>query len=46
MLEQLVSAEVFAAFLVFSRLGAAFSILPGIGEVFVAMRARCLLAIR
>jgi flagellar biosynthetic protein FliR len=45
MLEQLVSAEVFAAFLVFSRLGAAFSILPGIGETFVAMRARLLLAI-
>ena len=45
MLEQLASAEVFAAFLVFSRLGAAFSILPGIGETFVAMRARLLFAI-
>jgi flagellar biosynthetic protein FliR len=45
MLERLVSAEVFAAFLVFARIGAAFAILPGIGEVFVAMRARLLLAI-
>jgi flagellar biosynthetic protein FliR len=45
MLERLVSAEIFAAFLVFARMGAAFSILPGIGEVFVAMRARLLLAI-
>jgi flagellar biosynthetic protein FliR len=45
MLERLVSAEVFAAFLVFARMGAAFAILPGIGEVFVAMRARLLLAI-
>jgi flagellar biosynthetic protein FliR len=45
MLERLLSAEVFAAFLVFCRLGAAFSILPGIGEAFVAMRARLLAAV-
>jgi flagellar biosynthetic protein FliR len=45
MLEQLLSAEIFSAFLVFCRLGAAFAILPGIGETFVAMRARLLLAI-
>jgi flagellar biosynthetic protein FliR len=45
MLEQRASAQVYAVFLVFARLGAAFALLPGIGETFVAMRARLLLAI-
>jgi flagellar biosynthetic protein FliR len=43
-LEQLLSAQVFGLFLVFARLGSAFSLLPGFGETYVAMRFRLLLA--
>ena len=43
-LEQLVSAEIFAPFLVFMRVGSAFVLLPGFGEAYVAMRYRLLLA--
>jgi flagellar biosynthesis protein FliR len=44
MLEQLLPAQVFAAFLVFARIGSAFSMLPGFSEAFIAMRFRLLLA--
>ncbi|MBI3709261.1 MAG: flagellar biosynthetic protein FliR [Proteobacteria bacterium] len=44
MLEQLLSAQVFGLFLVFARLGSAFSLLPGFGEIYVAMRFRLLFA--
>jgi flagellar biosynthetic protein FliR len=43
-LEQLLSAQVFTFFLVFVRIGAAFSVLPGFSEAFVAMRFRLMLA--
>lgn len=45
MLEQLLSTESFAAFLVFCRLGSAFALLPGFGETFVSLRARLLCAL-
>jgi flagellar biosynthetic protein FliR len=44
MLEQLLPAQVFAVFLVFARVGSAFSVLPGFSEAFIAMRFRLLLA--
>jgi flagellar biosynthetic protein FliR len=44
MFEQVLPAQVFAVFLVFARVGSAFSVLPGFAEAFVAMRFRLLLA--
>ncbi len=44
MLQQLLAADLFSLLLVFARVGAAISVLPGIGEVFVAPRIRLLLA--
>jgi flagellar biosynthetic protein FliR len=44
MLEQLLPAQVFGFFLVFARIGSAFSVLPGFSEAFIAMRFRLLLA--
>jgi flagellar biosynthetic protein FliR len=44
MLEQLLPAQVFAAFLVFARVGSAFSVLPAFSEAFIALRFRLLLA--
>ncbi len=44
MLEQILPAQVFALFLVFVRIGAAFAVLPGFSEAFVAMRFRLMLA--
>jgi flagellar biosynthesis protein FliR len=43
-LEQFLPAQFFALFLVFVRLGAAFAVLPGFAEAFVAMRFRLMLA--
>ena len=45
MFYQPLAAEVFAYLIVFSRLGAALLILPGIGEAFVSTRIRLLFAI-
>jgi len=42
--EQWLSAEAFAAFLVFARVGMAMSLLPGIGEIYVSTRIRLILA--
>jgi flagellar biosynthesis protein FliR len=42
--EQWLSAEAFAAFLVFARVGMAVAVLPGIGEVYVSSRIRLILA--
>ena len=42
--EQLLPAQVFAVFLVFARVGSAFSVMPGFSEAFVAMRFRLMLA--
>lgn len=44
MLEQLLPAQVFAVFMVFARIGSAFSVLPGFSEAFIAMRFRLMLA--
>jgi flagellar biosynthesis protein FliR len=44
MLEQLLPAQVFGFFLVFARVGSAFSVLPGFSEAFIAMRFRLMLA--
>jgi flagellar biosynthetic protein FliR len=44
MFEQVLPAQVFAAFLVFARVGSAFSVLPGFSEAFIAMRFRLMLA--
>jgi flagellar biosynthetic protein FliR len=44
MLEQLLPAQVFGVFLVFARVGSAFSVLPGFSEAFIAMRFRLMLA--
>jgi flagellar biosynthetic protein FliR len=44
MLEQLLPAQVFGFFLVFARVGSAFSVLPGFSEAFIAIRFRLLLA--
>jgi flagellar biosynthetic protein FliR len=43
-LEQLLPAQVFAVFMVFARIGSAFSVLPGFSEAFIAMRFRLMLA--
>ncbi|MGE5201914.1 MAG: flagellar biosynthetic protein FliR [Acidobacteriota bacterium] len=45
MLDQLLPANLFAAFLVFARLGSALMLLPGFGEVYVAPRLRLALAL-
>ena len=45
MLERLLSLDVFSYLLVFSRLGAAVMIIPGIGEAFVPVRVRILVAL-
>jgi flagellar biosynthetic protein FliR len=42
--QQWLSAEAFGAFLIFVRVGAAFSLLPGFAEAYVPVRARLLLA--
>lgn len=44
MLEQLLPERIFSVVVVFIRMGAAFSMLPGIAEAFVAVRFRLLLA--
>lgn len=44
MFEQLLPAQIFSVFLVFARIGSAFSVLPGFSEAFVAMRFRLMLA--
>ncbi|HEX6979234.1 MAG TPA: flagellar biosynthetic protein FliR [Alphaproteobacteria bacterium] len=44
MLEQFLSAQLFTLFFVFVRIGSACAVLPGIGDAFVAMRIRLLLA--
>jgi flagellar biosynthesis protein FliR len=43
-LDQLLAAELFTPFLVFMRIGSAFTMLPGFAEAYVAMRYRLLLA--
>jgi flagellar biosynthetic protein FliR len=45
MLEQVVPANVFAAMLIFSRVGSAVMLLPGFGEFYVMQRYRLLLAL-
>ena len=40
MLEELLSLNIFAFFVVFSRLGTAFSLLPGISAVYIPIRVR------
>ncbi len=45
MLSELLGAELFATFLVFVRIGAAFITLPTIGETFFSPRARLALAL-
>ena len=45
MLERLLALEAFSYLLVFSRLGAAVMLIPGIGEAFVPMRVRLLVAL-
>jgi len=45
MLGLVLSAEIFAIFLVFVRVGAAMMLLPGLGEAYVSPRIRLLLAL-
>lgn len=45
MLATLLPAEVFTVLLVFARIGAAVMLMPGIGDPYVAARARLLLAL-
>ncbi len=45
MLDQIVPANLFAAALVFARLGSALMLMPGIGEVYVSPRLRLVLAL-
>ncbi len=45
MLDQILPANIFAAALVFARLGSALMLLPGIGEVYVSPRLRLVLAL-
>lgn len=45
MLEQFLVTELFAFLMVFSRLGAAMMLLPGIGESYVSARSRLMLAL-
>lgn len=44
-LEQLLPANLFAAALIFARVGSAVMLLPGFGEFYVMQRARLLLAV-
>jgi flagellar biosynthesis protein FliR len=44
-LTQFLPANLFAAFVIFSRIGAAMMLLPGFGEVYVPQRFRLLLAL-
>lgn len=45
MLSQFLVSEIFAFFLVFCRLGAAFMLLPGFGEAYISVRVRLLMAL-
>jgi flagellar biosynthesis protein FliR len=45
MLDQILPANLFAASLVFARLGSAMMLLPGIGEIYVSPRLRLVLAL-
>jgi len=45
MLAQLLQAEIFAVFLVFTRLGAAIMVMPGFGEIYIPRNIRLALAI-
>ena len=45
LLEQFVVGEVFAFLVIFSRLGAALMLMPGIGETYIAARSRLGLAL-
>ncbi|HJT05461.1 MAG TPA: flagellar biosynthetic protein FliR [Stellaceae bacterium] len=45
MLEQVLPANLFAALLIFARVGSAMMLLPGFGEVYVLQRYRLLLAL-
>jgi len=45
MLEQLLPANLFAALLIFARVGSAMMLLPGFGEFYVLQRYRLLLAL-
>jgi len=45
MLQQLLPANIFAAALIFARVGSAMMLLPGIGEFYVMQRYRVLLAV-
>lgn len=45
MLAQILQAEIFAVFLVFTRLGAAIMVMPGFGEAYIPTRVRLALAI-
>ncbi|HYC02423.1 MAG TPA: flagellar biosynthetic protein FliR [Azospirillaceae bacterium] len=45
MLQALITGQLFAFLLVFTRVGAAFLVLPGVGETFVSARIRLLLAL-
>lgn len=45
MLNEILTAEIFATFLIFARLGTAFILLPTIGESFFSARGRLLLAV-
>jgi len=45
MLQELLPANLFAFFLVFARIGAAFMVLPGFGESYVFPRGRLLFAL-
>ena len=45
MLEELLKADLFAFFLVFTRMGAAMMLLPGFGEVYISPRLRLMIAL-
>lgn len=45
MLNAILTADIFAVFLVFARIGSAFMVLPTIGEAFYSTRGRLLLAV-
>ncbi len=45
MLPELLPAVIFSFFMVFARLGAAFMVLPGIGEAFISPRFRLAIAL-
>jgi flagellar biosynthesis protein FliR len=45
MLQELLPAEVFVYFLVFTRVGAALAVMPGFGETYVSPRIRLLIAL-